>query len=304
MHLLAILTSPPIIATLALFLSVIWMLMDEKDKTRPMLVFALTLNLFFGFLLTTFMGKEGGLLPWKFDYVLAAMDDSLGIRAASIARPLEGFWRTPLVVVYQFMVPMMICWFLVTRARNPRGSVVLAYVGEMIAGPILYAILPACGPIYAFGARWLYPPQVQAGAIKLAGMPNAFPSLHIGTALVFVFLAPGKLWRAVSLAFLAGTTLATLVTGEHYVIDLVAGVAFGCFAASVGYRKYHRALIYLGIVLGWSLAVRFGYAFLIAHPALLRLLAVLTVALAGWEVMKEWRVPEMRAVEPAIEVSQ
>jgi len=304
MHLLAILTSPPIIATLSLFLSVIWMLMDEKDKTRPMLVFALTLNLFFGFLLTTFMGKEGGLLPWKYDYMLAAMDDSLGIRAASIARPLEGFWRTPLIVVYQFMVPMMICWFLVTRSRNPRGSVVLAYVGEMVAGPLLYAILPACGPIYAFGARWLFAPQVQPVAIKLAGMPNAFPSLHIGTALVFVFLAPGKLWRAVSLAFLAGTALATLVTGEHYVIDLVGGLAFGCFAASVGYRKYRSALVYLGVVVGWSLSVRFAYGFLIAYPAVLRSMAILTVAFAVWAVLKEWRVPAMRAVEPAIEVSQ
>jgi len=182
--------------------------------------------------------------------------------------------------------------------------VVLAYVGEMVAGPLLYAILPACGPIYAFGARWLFAPQVQPVAIKLAGMPNAFPSLHIGTALVFVFLAPGKLWRAVSLAFLAGTALATLVTGEHYVIDLVGGLAFGCFAASVGYRKYRSALVYLGVVVGWSLSVRFAYGFLIAYPAVLRSMAILTVAFAVWAVLKEWRVPAMRAVEPAIEVSQ
>jgi hypothetical protein len=199
---------------------------------------------------------------------------------------------------------MMICWFLVTRARNPRGSVVLAYVGEMVAGPILYAILPACGPIYAFGAHWLFAPQVRPVAIKLAGMPNAFPSLHIGTALVFVFLAPGKLWRAISLAFLAATGLATLATGEHYVIDLVAGLAFGFFAASVGYRQYRRALVYLGIVLGWSLAVRFGYSFLIAYPAVLRSLAVLTVGLTVWAVFKEWRVPAVRAVKPAVEVAQ
>jgi hypothetical protein len=303
MHLLAILISPPIIATMALFLSVIWMLMDEKDKTRPMLVFALTLNLFFGFLLTVFMGREGGLLPLKFDYVLAAIDESLGIRAASIARPLQGAWRVPLIAVYQFMVPMMICWFLVTRNRNARGSVVLAYVAEMIAGPLLYAIFPACGPIYAFGPHWLHPPQVQAGAIKLVGMPNAFPSLHVATALVFVFLAPGKLWRAVSLAFLAGTGLATLATGEHYVIDLVAGLAFGCFAACAGYRQYRKALVYLGLVLCWSLAARFGYSFLIAYPAVLRSFAVLTVALAAWEVFKEWRVPVQRAVEQAVAVS-
>jgi hypothetical protein len=134
-------------------------------------------------------------------------------------------------------------------------------------------------------------------------MPNAFPSLHVGTALVFVLLAPGKLWRAVSLVFLACTGLATLATGEHYVIDLVAGLAFGCFAASVGYRKIRSALLYLGIVLAWSLTARFGYPVLIAHPVLLRSLALLTVAMAVLAVFKEWSVADMRAAEPAIAVS-
>jgi PAP2 superfamily len=303
MHLLALLTNPAIIGTVALFLSVVWMLRDEKDKTRPMLVFALTLNLFFGFLLTIFMSREGGLLPWKFDHVLAAIDQALGITAASIARPLQGVWRIPLIVIYQSMVPMMICWFFVTRVRNPRGSVVLAYVGELIAGPLLYALFPACGPIYAFGAQWLNPPHVLAGAIKLVGMPNAFPSLHVATALVFVLLAPGKLSRAISLAFLACTGMATLSTGEHYVIDLVAGLAFGCFAASVGYGRVRSALLYLGAVLGWSLAVRFGYGFLIAHPLLLRSFAVLTVAAAAGAVYKEWSVQNIRVAEPAAAVS-
>ena len=90
------------------------------------------------------------------------------------------------------MVPMMICWFLVTRRRKMRGSVVMAYVGELVAGPLLYAVLPACGPAYAFGAQWLHPQQVQAGIVRLASMPNAFPSLHIATAFVFVLFAPGK----------------------------------------------------------------------------------------------------------------
>jgi hypothetical protein len=292
MRLLAILTNPAVIGIVALFLSVIWMLRDERDKTRPMLVLALTLNLFFGFLLTFFMGKEGGLLPWKFDYVLAAMDHSLGISAAAIARPLQGFWRVPLIVIYQLMVPMMICWFFVTRAGNPRGSVVLAYVAEMIAGPLLYAIFPACGPAYAFRTQWLNPPQVEATPIRLAGMPNAFPSLHVGTALVFVLLAPGRFWRAVSLVFLAGTILATLATGEHYFIDLIAGLAFGCFAASAGYRRTRSALFYLGVVLCWSMAVKLEYRHLISHPLLLRSLALITIALAALALFNEWRTPE------------
>jgi hypothetical protein len=290
MRLLAIVTNPAILGTAALFLSVVWMLRDEKDKTRPMLVFALTMNLFFGFMLTFFMGREGGLLPWKYDHVLAAMDASLGVQAAPIARFLEGAWRGPLILVYQLMVPMMICWFFVTRRGNPRGSVVLAYVGAMIGGPLLYAILPACGPIYAFGRSWLNPPAVEAGVMKLAGMPNAFPSLHIGTAMVFVLLAPGRVWRAVAVAFLSLTALATIATGEHYVIDLFAGLVFGCFAASVGYRKWRAAAAYFGAVLGLTLTVRLDYTQLVAHPLLVRLIAVLSVALALQAVYAEWRV--------------
>lgn len=303
MRLLSILLNSGIIGLLALFLSVLWMLKDQKDTTRPLLVFALTLNLVFGFLLTVFMSREGSLLLQKYDYVLFALDRTLGVSAGAIAQPLQGIWRIPLNVIYQLMVPMMICWFLVTKYGNARGSVVLAYVGELVAGPILYAVLPGCGPHYAFGARWLNPPQVQAETIKLAAMPNAFPSLHVGTAMVFVLFAPGRLWRAVSLAFLLGTGLATISTGEHYVIDLAGGLAFGCFAACVGYRRFRRALLYLAVVVCWSLTIRFGYSFLIAHPMLLRLMAALTVAMVVQAVFREWRTPAVGRGEPAIEVA-
>ncbi len=131
MHLLLVLLNPGVIGVLALFLSIIWMLRDEKDKTRPLLVFALILNLFFGFLLTIFMSREGGLLPWKYDHVLFALDRALGLTAAPIAGALQGFFRIPLIVIYQLMVPMMIAWFLVTEYRNTRGSVVLAYVARV-----------------------------------------------------------------------------------------------------------------------------------------------------------------------------
>ena len=46
MRLLSMLLNPAIIGLLALVLSVIWMIRDERDKTRPLLVLALTLNLF------------------------------------------------------------------------------------------------------------------------------------------------------------------------------------------------------------------------------------------------------------------
>ena len=183
MRLIALLLNPAIFGALALFLSLIWMLLDQKDKTRPLLVFALVLNLFFGSLLNVFMGKEGGLLPWKYDHILFVIDQALGVSTAALAAPLQGAWRIPLIVVYQFMVPMMICWFLVTRHRKLRGSVVMAYVGELVAGPLLYAVLPACGPAYAFGAQWLHPPRFRQASCawhrcRMPSPPSTSP-LHL-----------------------------------------------------------------------------------------------------------------------------
>jgi hypothetical protein len=288
MHLTSVLLNPAFVSMVFLFLSVLWMLKDPSDKTRPLLVFALVLNLFYGFLLTTFMGREGSLFPWKYDHILFAMDQSLGLEAARIAGPLQGFWRVPLWVVYQSMIPAMILWFLVTSNRNRNGSVVLAYAAELVAGPAVYTILPACGPFYAFGLKWLNPPAVSADLVRLGAIPNAFPSLHVATALVLLLFAPSRWWRALSVAFLAATCLATLSTGEHYVIDLVAGLAFGLFAANVGFKRFRRAFGFLGVACAWSLAVRFGHVFLIGHPIATRSLAALTVLLAVAEIVKEW----------------
>ncbi|MDR3754474.1 MAG: phosphatase PAP2 family protein, partial [Terracidiphilus sp.] len=283
-----ILINPSTIAIIALLLSVIWMLRDEKDRARIELVFALVLNLFYGVFLNIFMGREGAAFPWKFDHVLFRLDASLGIQAACIARPLQGFLHIPLWLVYQSMVPMMIAWFLLTRYRRSPGSIILAYVAELVSGPLLYMIVPACGPIYAFGKQWLSPPAVAPEAVRLAGMPNAFPSLHIGTALVFLMFAPGKIWKAVALLFLAATCLATLSTGEHYVIDLIPGLAFGVFVSAIGMRNLRRAGCFLALTLSWSLGVRFAYTILLAHPMLTRSLAGLTVMAAAFALARQW----------------
>jgi len=282
------LLSPPMMAIISLLLAVIWMLRDEKDKARIELVFGLVVNLFYGVFLNICMSREGSIFPWKFDRVLFCLDESLGIQAASIARPLQGSLHIPLWIIYQSMVPMMIVWYLLTRYRRSPGSIILAYVAELVSGPLLYMIVPACGPIYAFGKQWLHPPAVAPEAVRLAGMPNAFPSLHIGTALVFLMFAPGRILKAVALLFLAATCMATLSTGEHYVIDLISGLAFGVFVSAIGMRNFRRAGCFLAFTLSWSFVVRFAYTILIAHPMLTRSLAGLTLVSAVVALGKQW----------------
>ena len=290
MHYLLMLVNPTILSLTCLIAAVVYMLRDERDRTRPLLVIAMVMNMFYGALLDLVMGKENGIIPWKYDHILARLDGALGVSAAAVAPALqESVLRWTLQVTYWLMVPMMVAWFGVARRNRLSGSLVLAYVTEMLAGPTLYAVLPACGPVYAFRKAWLHPPAVAPTVMKLSGGPNAFPSLHLATALIFVLYSGGPISRTLSLVFVGLTAFATISTGQHYVIDLVAGLAFGCFAANVGRRRLRPSLLWLTVVLAWTLSVRWANGFLIGHPVILRSFAVVTVLGVAAAVVLEWR---------------
>jgi hypothetical protein len=296
MHWSALLTNPTLVNLALLLISIVWMLKDERDNSRPLVVMALVLNLFYGWVLGTALGKEDSLLPWKYDYYLHRIDGALGVSAASVTLALRGAWVITLNFIYQFMVPMMIFWVVLSSRYNDR-SVALAYVAEMVTGPLLYTFVPACGPLYAFGAAWLHPPGVPAQPIRFSGFPNGFPSLHLATALIFVLSARTPLSRGISRGFLLATALATLTTGEHYVLDLVAGAGFGCFAYYAAKRAMRIAGFYLAIVLCWALAIRFSAQALLLYPALPRVAAGLTIVTALYAVWAQWRFGSSVAVQ-------
>jgi hypothetical protein len=282
------LLNPAIVGMLMFLLSVVWMLRDESDKSRPILAIAVLLNLFYGWLLSVLMGHADSLLPWKYDYYLYRIDSALGVSAASVALTFGGAGCVWLNITYELLLPMMIVW-LALQSEKDRIALVFAYIAEIVTGPVLYAILPACGPPCAFGESWLQPQHVHAELIRVSGMPNAFPSLHVATAFVLVLFARDRIWRVISLVFLAGTTLSTLTTGEHYVIDLVAGLSFGCFATAVGRRKVSQAAAYLAITVCWSLVIRLGGEELAAHSGGLQAFALFSVAIAIGALWQAWQ---------------
>lgn len=281
--------SPAFLGMISVFAAIVWMLFDQQNKSRPLVVFAILINLFYGTVLTIFLGREDSLLPWKYDLVFLQIDHALGFSAGAIALPLvDGFWRIPLRFIYESLVPVMIICCLLQRRADDQGMVIRGYVTELAVGPIFYAIVPACGPIYAFGATWLHPVMEPAHTIRLSGFPNAFPSLHVATAFLFMFFARHLLWRGAAFVFLLGTILSTLSTGEHYVVDLIAGLAFGCFAGAMARREWRSGLVYLFLVGLWSVGLRFGYEVLLTHYYLLRFFALVTVLVAVRAVLVAW----------------
>jgi hypothetical protein len=306
MQLARLFFNPGFLGLVALIVSIVWMLRDEKDKTRPLVVFAILINLFYGTAMTIFLAGEGSLLPWKYDLILFEVDRALGVTAAAIALPLlHSVLRNPLLVVYESLLPVMILCCFFQRRVEVRNLILRGYVAELVVGPTFYAILPACGPVYAFGPKWLYAFLAEpAHRIQLNGFPNAFPSLHVATAFLFVLFARRVVWRVAALAFLVGTMLSTLTTGEHYVIDWIGGLAFGCFAGAVAWRNWRPALVYLFTTAIWSVSLRFRWESLLAHPYALRFFALVTVMIAIHGVLVAWdMVPGIAGLRSVDEVA-
>jgi len=244
----------------------------------------------YGLLCGLVLHYENALFPDKFDPILYRLDGALGLSSAAIAATLRaGRPGLLLDAVDRSLLLAMALWYGMTLERGHSPSILRAYLAEMLVGPVLYGLLLACGPIYAFAT---YPAQLPHPAmelLRLSGDPNAVPSLHMSTAFLLILFSPTLPCRVLSMVFAALTALATLATGEHYIIDLIIGLPFGLFAASAAHRRTAKAAIYLGIVLVWLMAIRSAPNLLVEHPALLRVAVGAVLTLASIELTNSWR---------------
>ena len=185
--------------------------------------------------------------------------------------------------------------------RNQKAAtpimLALLYTGPI--GGMFYGLFPALGPVHLFQQSFpLHPLPIEQvrhlflEALPLPGYRNAIPSLHMGWVLLTWWYCRGlsKWTEAVVLAFVFFTVLATLGSGEHYLIDLVVAFPFcvmiqGLFAFSLKWNDGKRLLAAFGglaTVLAWLWALRFVPHFFWASPLIPWLLVIATVAFSAW----------------------
>ena len=156
-------------------------------------------------------------------------------------------------------------------AKRLSIRVLPAFIGGGAAVYLLYNLLPACGPYYAFGKAFPnhLPPLVGLHLITLgAGARNAIPSMHLACVLLIFWNArPFPIViRAAAALYLVLTMLACVGFGEHYMVDLVAAVPYALvlqsFCAPPGLRSRpewkHSLVTGLLLSFAWILLVRFG----------------------------------------------
>lgn len=184
--------------------------------------------------------------------------------------PLEPAWALIYGALYLFLIVLPV--FVVREQEHIRRTF-LAYVAVWITAYVIFMVYPTVAPrpdkvigkgFANWGLRFLYdadPPY------------NCFPSLHVAHSFVSALTCYAVHRRVGIFATVAAAivALSTLLTKQHYVLDVVAGVLLACIA----YWVFLRSLR------GEAIPARDRH---IAPALALSTLALSAVAVAGYWV--------------------
>ncbi len=172
------------------------------------------------------------------DVELAATRWLAGHPAVSLA----AVWWYQLAHLTVTLTVLAWCWWRRPDVyRRFRTALVLTNVAGLLVFLVLPMmpprLLPGGGYVDAAAAAGFGPPH--AGPVA-ADQYAAMPSLHLAwatwVAAVGVTLLAGRRGRWLCLLYPAATAVAVVLTGNHYVLDVVAGVAVAVLALPVASR--------------------------------------------------------------------
>jgi len=229
------------------------------------------------------------LHPTTFDVVAYKMDGAFGFQPSVVAALLaQSIPHAPdaLFATYK-LLPYGFSLLYALHLRQPQPAPVSMFVVFTVSAScavLLYHLCPISGPRYAFGAAFpLSMPD--AGTLPLLqsfvepAARNGMPSWHVGWALILWFNARHchAAIRAGFAVFLLLTILATLGTGEHYLVDLIAAFPAAIAVQAACSRELPwnscerwRAVVAGGaLAMAWILSVRFSATAFIAIPGLM-----------------------------------
>jgi hypothetical protein len=220
--------------------------------------------------------------PYQYDQFLYAVDGCFGFQASFFLG--RCFRRWPLLSLvctgaYDGLHIAILTVLLRHAWKDPSWRFARALIADFLIAYCLFYLLPAAGPLYGFAGN--YPdqaPRLAAPAlVKLFAFPNAMPSVHFSAALLLFWNARVfRFGRPVFAVYLLLVALATLGTGEHYLIDLVVALPYALLVQSIGLGRISWSAGVL--VLGWILSLRFWPGIFVHVPLLLWGLTVFTVA--------------------------
>lgn len=231
--------------------------------------------IFFGALMTHVYGWIKLTVPLfharRFDQELWNLDRALFFGYSPNIFFLDVFSQRPVLAAVDwsyatiFMASLTIAFgfFLSSPSRRLRIAFTNGNTWLWIVGAWLYLLVPSLGPAYGFPSVWfaysesLHGTQVMqallmrnyqnvlrirstGGDVSVLFGIAAFPSLHVGFQ-TYVLLWMRKLWTYGEIVFgifVLVIFLGSMITGWHYLIDGLAGIALAALAYAVSSRLF------------------------------------------------------------------
>jgi len=239
--------------------------------------------------------------PRLLDAYLYAFDGSLGFQPSFLMGRLfsdypllagvgrEGYLALPVAIA-------LVCAGYLEHTSWWRPLAVLATAGAL--GYLLYWVFPAAGPVYFAGTDFPRSPQsfsalainLHPVTLPLRAPRNAMPSLHMAWALLLWFNCRpfSRTAGALALAYIVLTVLATLGTGEHYLIDLVVAAPFAVAVQAMWSRESPAGASYAALACGvlltlfWLITLRYSPESFQLSAAVPWLCLVVTIGISLW----------------------
>lgn len=174
------------------------------------------------------------MVPLKLDQYIFRIDGLLGFQPSFALGQLAG--RHPwLEILGQIAYGALPCavlavWaaYLWSRPQVETLRVLFAFMANLFLAVPIYALVPVCGPAFAFSSFPAQLPAVLAPhRIALYAPANGIPSVHTSTALLILFFAwRWKAGRVLAPVYLALILFATMASGQHYCFDLLTAVPY------------------------------------------------------------------------------
>jgi len=280
----------------------IWAEACQRRQAWAMIAPAATL-VFFVFSAQRALSLANLIYPKTYDLYLYVVDGAFGFQPSFIvgkAMAASYVFHESCLLAYlslPFVMALVYALRMPKGAEQPSWGVITLLMAAGAGGWVLYNVVPATGPFYVF--RNLFPSQAlpyrALSRLLLEQIPvdpdaprNAIPSLHLAWVVLLYWSAKGlsRSLRIFLAVYFALTLLATLGTGEHYFVDLVAGIPFALFIQALVSPELkvafpRRAIVAsagLGLTVGWLMLVRYAAKAMLVSPALPWGFTVVTIA--------------------------
>lgn len=287
----AVLALPGLAGLLLLVLRFLWSEGAARATAYGLLAAAASM-VFFVFSAQRILSLANLLYSKTFDLYLFAADGSFrwqpnyALCRATVHFPIFGIIVKLAYVSLPFVMAVIYAMRIPKNTKRPSWDMITLFLLTGLAGSVLYNVLPGTGPVYAFHGffPWQSLPYESLQRLRLERISvpldvprNAIPSLHIAWAILLWWNSRrlSLAMRVFTGAYFVLTIISTLATGEHYLVDVIAGIPFAlCVQAIVSPEnralkwapRARISLLGLGLTLIWMLLIRFETRWLFISP--------------------------------------